>query len=554
MTIRGLLERVVSKRPESIAFKWYSSGVWQTRTYAGFLDRVNKISAIYFREFQLKAREENVAVILPNSPDWMEIYLAQSGSGVSVVPIDPKLHTEEIQYILSDSGAVVVTTDKAHVDVMKNIIPTLKSLRAVVVLDGGEADEFTSDGVRFIPYVKLTASDAAGAQPPLKAEDDDIASVIYTSGTTGKPKGAMISHSAFVADAEGALGAMDVHLSYRDSFFVVLPLFHAFSFCTNFVVPMLDGSMMGFTRSLYSISEDIKEIKPSLFMSVPLLAEKIYDRITDKIAASKIARVLIKTGLGFIVRKNILKGLGGNIRFVIVGGAPCPKHVLAGFKKLGVPIFEGYGLTECAPVVSIAGPKCARIGTIGHKLTNIEVRLGDIDSSGVGELQIRGPIVMKGYFHNDEATKDAFDGEWLRTGDLASIDSNGLITICGRKKALIVNREGKNIYPEEIEERISRDPRIKDIVVVGYKVGADVGERVGAIAHPDLEYFKANAGGELPSWDVIEKETKKAIQEICSHIADYKRVRKIKISKEELARTSIMKVRRVVYQGALDEK
>ena len=226
--------------------------------------------------------------------------------------------------------------------------------------------------------------------------------------------------------------------------------------------------------------------------------------------------------------------------------------MLEGFKALGIAILEGYGLTECSPVVSIAGPKCVRVGTIGVKLPNIEVRLADQNEQGVGELQIRGPITMKGYWHNEIATEEAFDGEWLKTGDLASIDDAGLISIRGRKKALIVNREGKNIYPEEVENCIAKELCAADILVLGYTEGGVPGERVGAIIYPSEEYFRGR-DGKLPAWDEMEKVTMKAVQRRCADLADYKRPRKVVISKEPLERTSVGKIRRVTYKGKLDE-
>jgi long-chain acyl-CoA synthetase len=226
---------------------------------------------------------------------------------------------------------------------------------------------------------------------------------------------------------------------------------------------------------------------------------------------------------------------------------------LQGFKRLGVVVLEGYGLTECSPVVSINPMEAPRIGTIGKQISNIEIRIAEPNVQGVGELQVRGPIVMKGYFKNIEATREAFDGDWLKTGDLASLDAEKYITIRGRKKALIVNREGKNIYPEEVENVMSSHPYIADIVVIGYTVGGVPGERVGGIITPELEVIKAANNGEVPAWSMIEKLIHEAVVEKSQTLADYKHIRKLRIQCEPLERTSIQKVRRVAYQGSLDE-
>ena len=557
MTIRSYLEKNAKKTPQTVALKYFVDKKWHERTYAEFLLGIRQAAEAYGTTFSLKPREENVAVILPNGPDWMEFYLACSGAGVSVVPLDPKLHPGEVEYILKDSSAVVVTTDSSHLEMMQEILPNLPCVRAVVIVDGADSLPDKIGTVPVYGYAALKASATASADGAWYdknvAVPEDVASVIYTSGTTGKPKGAMLTHGNFTSDAEGALEAFNESITSADVFLVVLPLFHAFSFCTNFVVPLLTGSTMLFVRSLYTIGEDVKTLRPTVVMGVPLLAEKIFDKIEAKLKASKKAQFLMKVGLRKLVFGAVKKGLGGRLRFMIVGGAPCPRHVLEGFKKLGITMLEGYGLTECAPVVSIAGPKCARIGTIGAKIANIEIRLADRNENGVGELQVKGPITMKGYWHNEAATKEAFDGEWLKTGDLASVADDGLITICGRKKALIVNREGKNIYPEEVENHLATDPLIADCVVIGYTTGGVPGEKVGCVVHPNTDLLAEQNGGQPVEWEKAVQLAKDHIHKRCQELADYKRIRKIVVSEEPLVRTSIQKVKRVTYKGTLDE-
>ena len=423
-----------------------------------------------------------------------------------------------------------------------------------MIVDGGAPSYAAIGNIPVFDFGELKrGAVASGWYDRNVCTEEDVASVIYTSGTTGKPKGAMLTHANFTEDARGGLAAFDERVDETDTFFVVLPLFHAFSFLGNFVLPIMLGSAVCFMRSLRTISDDLKEQQPTLLLAVPLLVEKVHDRISAKLAKSRAARFLKAVGLRAIVNANVKKALDPKLRFIVVGGAPCPVQVLNGFKELGIKLLEGYGLTECAPVVSVAGPKDAKIGTIGHKLPNIEIRLADKNEAGVGELQVKGPIVMRGYFNNEAATKDAFDGEWFRTGDLASIDELGLITICGRKKALIVNREGKNIYPEEVENVIAGDPLIADCVVIGYRVGCDPGEHVGVIVHPDEEALTERNGGTPMEWKAMEKVARFGIRTRCQKLAEYKRPRKILVLHEPLERTSIQKVRRVAYKGMLDE-
>ena len=554
MTIRSALEEFAVKHSDHVAQVFWRGQGWVRRTYGEFLADVKATAEAYGSKFGLKPREENVAQILPNSPEWMDVYLACSGAGVSVVPLDPKLHNEEVAYILKDSGAVVVTTDKAHIPMLQQIAPNLPKLRAIVIIDGGAPSYAAIGSIPVYDFAELKRGDCScGWYDANVCAPEDVASVIYTSGTTGKPKGAMLTHANFTEDAKGGLAAFGERVDDTDTFFVVLPFFHAFSFLGNFVLPVMLGSTICFMRSLRTIPDDLKELQPTVLLAVPLLVEKVYDKISDKLSRSMAARLLRLIGLKGIVNANVKKALDPNLRFVVVGGAPCPIHVLQGFKELGIKLLEGYGLTECAPVVSVAGPKDAKIGTIGHKLPNIEVRLADPNEAGVGELQVKGPVVMRGYFNNEAATQEAFDGEWFKTGDLASIDEFGLITIRGRKKALIVNREGKNIYPEEVENVIAGDPLIADCVVIGYRVGCDPGEHVGVIVHPDEDALTARNGGTPMAWKDMEHVARFGIRMRCQKLADYKRPRKILVLHEPLERTSIQKVRRVAYKGMLDE-
>ena len=554
MTIRGLLEKNAAERPERNALVWCEDKVWCRRSWREHLARVRDIAEGYGTRFNLKPRVENTAIVLGNSPTWLEAYLAQSGAGVSVVPLDPELHEAEVEYILADSEAVVVTTDVHHLKMMMGLAPRLPKLRGIVCVDGIINEGQTIGNAKVVGFEKLRISGGGAWYDANVAKEEDVASIIYTSGTTGKPKGAMLTHQNFYSDIDGAFKTFGADLDENDAFLTVLPLFHAFSFTANFLAPMYLGCEMQFVESLRTVGRDMKLLKPSVLCAVPLLAEKLYDKIQDGLESSKVARALLAIGLRGPVMHMVLKKLGGRLRFMITGGAPCPIHVLDCFRKLHVNFVEGYGLTECAPIVSVTGSNCTRVGTIGKPCAGVDVRLADKNENGVGELQVKGPIVMKGYFHNEKATKEAFDGEWFATGDLASIDEEGLITIRGRKKALIVNREGKNIYPEEVENVVDKDPAVQDIVVVGYTQGGDPGEKVGAIVYPNEEWFKAQNGGTLPDWAEVEETTRKRAQEKSAELADYKRIRKVQVVKEPLVRTSIGKVKRVVYKGALDEK
>jgi len=556
MTIRTLLEQAVAQHPDRVALRYRRHGEWKSRTYKDFALGVSQMAECFGR-LGLRPGDNRVALILENGPEWIEAYLAVTGIGAQVVPLDPKLRQEEVRYILNDSGTSMVITDARHAQhTLPDILPELPEVHQVIVADGEEKEYAPIAGCPCHQYEQLRRQIA---DTPLTfyaanaAASQDVASIIYTSGTTGRPKGAMLTHNNFCSDADDSLTGMNRIVTSEDDFFVVLPLFHSFSFTTNLVLPILCASGMFFVDSLRTIAGDMKTLRPSVVMIVPLLVEKMLEKIEEKINASGFTRFMMRVGLGKIVGKNVLKNFGGRLRLFIVGGAPCPVHVLHGFTRLGVTIVEGYGLTECSPVVSVNPIFAPRIGTIGKVVANNYVRIAEPNEQGVGELQVRGPIVMKGYLNNPEATREAFDGDWLKTGDLASIDADGFITIRGRKKALIVNREGKNIYPEEVENVIARHPFISDVVVLGYTVGGVPGERVGGIVTPNMDAINAAHQGREPAWEEVERLVHDAVVTQCQNLADYKHLRKTLVQREPLERTSIQKVRRVKYKGSLDE-
>lgn len=555
MTLRGMLERNAAAHDHHVAMTWCENKVWKHQTWRDFLMRVRDYAEGYGTRFHLKPREENVALILGNSPAWLACYMAQSGAGVAVVPMDPKFKPAEMEYILSDAEVRVITTDTAHLRTLMTLAPKLKNLRGIVVADGiiSEGQKIAGTDVEVVGLEKLRISGGGAWYDANVAGEEDVASIIYTSWTTGKPKGAMLTQRNFFSDIAGGVATFDANLTPDDAFLCVLPLFHAFSFVANFLCPLYVGCEIQFVESLRTIGRDMQLLKPTALCAVPLLVEKLYDKIQEGLHGSAAARFLMKIGLRGPVMHMVLKKLGGRLRFMVTGGAPCPRHVIECFRRLHVNLVEGYGLTECAPVVSVTNAICKKIGTIGRPCAGVEVKVDSPDKFGVGELLVRGPNVMKGYFHNEAATKEVLRNGWLATGDLVSVDDEGYMTIRGRKKALIVNREGKNIYPEEVENILEKDPAVQDVIVIGYTQGGEPGERVGAIVYPNEDWLAAQNGGKKPDWAEAEKTVIRRVQEKSAELADYKHVRKIVISHEPLERTCVGKIRRVVYKGKLDE-
>ncbi len=551
MTIRDLFDRTVARNLERPAQIFYHAKEWKTRTYAELRRRM--LGVVHnVRKLGYTPGQDNIAIMAENSPEWQEIYLALAGVGITVVPIDPKLKGREVLHVLNDSHSVALFAGALQIDTILEIAAELTDLKTIISL--GDLPEGKDFGcLKALSYKTLMEAEADKDDEEWfmanRPKDDTIASLIYTSGTTGVPKGVMLSHDNFTSDAISAVEA--VKFNCEDNYLAVLPFFHTYSFTANILLPLTEGGCTSYIRSLKTVSEDMKFTHPSILLAVPLLAEKIYSKIEANIKASFIAKVLLALGLGGVIGKKFVKSLGGKLRFIGIGGAPASKAVLQGFKRIGVPILEGYGLTECSPLVAYPALDNYKIGTVGKVLPIMDYKIVDKDETGAGELCVRGPNVMKGYYNKPEATAAIFDNEgFMHTGDIVREDKDKNIEICGRCKALIVNREGKNIYPEEIEQVVARSPYVKESLSLGYTVRDEVGERVGLIIEADDE-----ACAELGSTE--EERDANLVMKIAGicreKLAKYKIPRKIIIRHKPFTLTSTMKVKRVKYNGTLDE-
>ena len=556
MTLKETLERSAQKHGDKVLMKFKRDGAWQTLSYRQFLAHVRNVAEVLARTCHVRPGDR-VALMGANSPEWCAIHYAITGLAAVAVSIDVKLQEQEVSHILSDSGASVLFMDSAAETRILDIAGRCPNLRHIILfgVQKPELDNGKTRGIQLHDFDKSLAevrSFAAGhgaAYDRYHPKDSDVASFIYTSGTTGRQKGAMLTHRNFTANFQQLDGAIDIYPD--DSFMVILPLHHSFAFTVCLVTPIASGTSMSFVESLRTVGENIRETSPTIVPAVPLLLEKVYNKLKAGIQAKPAARILWTLGLRGPVRKGILEKLGGRIRLMISGGAPADPLMLKGLEELGLKAREGYGITECSPVLTLT-PFDAPIrpGSCGKPIPGVEMRVIDANSEGVGELAAKGDNIMKGYYNNPTATADVFRDGWFLTGDLGYIDPDGYVFITGRKKALIVNREGKNIYPEEVELQINQSPLILESVVVGYRPpGETVGEQVGVIVVPDEEGIAAIEVAEKRklSEAEIEARLRAEVKKQVAALADYKHPRRIQVRWEEFSKTSTGKIKRYLY-------
>ena len=387
--------------------------------------------------------------------------------------------------------------------------------------------------------------------PEKPRKPHDTAVILYTSGTTGRSKGAMLSHANVVSNIQGAIG----HFHLNDSIHTLsfLPINHVFEQVCGILLPLALGGKISFCESLKKLGENLGEVKPTFFLAVPAVYRMILDRVMKNIGAKKLSQILFLLPLTrMLVTAKVRQAFGAGTIF-ISGGAPLDPAIAEGLTKLGLSIYQGYGITETSPIIGAEQPGRKRLGTVGLPLHGVQVRIDNPSDEGVGEIVVRGPNVMQGYYKNPQATAEVLEDGWYRTGDLGRLDADGFLTISGRVKNLIVTPNGKNVYPEEVENELLKSPFIAEAMVYGHKVGPTA-EEVHAVIYPYQEALddQCRAMGACPMSEAdVEALMRAEVQAACAVLADYKRVRRFTIREDEFPKTTTRKIKRFEVEASV---
>jgi long-chain acyl-CoA synthetase len=373
--------------------------------------------------------------------------------------------------------------------------------------------------------------------------------IMYTSGTTGRSKGAMLSHANISSNVRSAIELFQLDPQMHTLSF--LPINHVFEQVAGIILPLTVGGTVSFAESLRKLGDNLGEVKPNFLLGVPAVFRLLADRMTKKIESQKLSRLLYTFApTRPIVTKKVREAFGGNPVF-ISGGAALDPVVAEKLMELGLNVYQGYGITETSPVIAVETPAFNRLGTVGRPMPGIDVKIHQPNAEGVGEIWAKGPNIMLGYYNNREATDEVLTDGWYHTGDLGCLDEDGALRICGRAKNLIVTANGKNVYPEEVENELLNSPFIAEIMVYGHKVDA-TSEEVYAIIYPHQEaldtYAEANETGPLSLRDV-EEIIRKEILERGKALADYKRVKRFTLREDEFPKTTTRKIKRFVVEA-----
>ncbi|HEY3024534.1 MAG TPA: AMP-binding protein [Pyrinomonadaceae bacterium] len=559
-----LFETSTKRHATRVAMRIERDGRKEQYTYADLRELATRAAGFFANE-GIKPGER-VMLLSHNAPEWGMTYFGVLKAGATCIPVDPESSTEEVVNFARAGHASGIVLSEEMATERAGLEEKLKQagLSATRVWQFEEVfampDQETEDQRIALLPARVTAQ--------------SVASLIFTSGTTGRPKGVMLSHRNFTSMVSMLSSVFD--MSTGDGVLSVLPLHHTFEFSTGFLTPLSRGAQITYLPELTSdaLARAIKNGYVTGMVGVPALWELLHRRIKSKLHEQNrwvgdTAELLMKANawlrdrtplnLGQIFFYPIHEGLGGRIRYFISGGSALNEKVQRDFQGLGFTILEGYGLTEAAPVLTVTRPQNRMLtGSVGKPLPGVEVKIKDADSSGVGEVIARGPNVMLGYYDNEAATRTALVNRWLYTGDLGRLDDEGNLYLVGRSKELIVDTNGKNVYPDEIEEIYAGSLYIKEISVVGLPDG--IGEKVACLVVADDDYDIALTRVEL------RRRIEEHFREVSATLPYYKRVKVLHFWNEELPRTATRKIKRRevtqmlqsleegAKQGAVDSK
>ena len=551
--LKELINNTQVEYGENSAFKFKNKETKElyTMSYNEYIDEVNALGTALISN-GLKGKR--IGVIGENRYEWQEAYLSITcGTGI-VVPLDKALTENELLNLIERSEIEAIFYTNKYTEVMEKAQKeNIGKIKYYISMDLEEKTgeiyslrELVKQGKELIEKGDRSFLDT-------EIDNDAMAVMLFTSGTTSQSKAVMLSNTNLVSNIYD-IGSV-FNIDENDTLLSFLPLHHCFECTVGFLFAVSKGSTIAFCEGIRHIADNLKEYEATVMMAVPVLFENMYKKVWQGIDkkgktktvkfALKLSRILrfFKIDLRRKLFKDIHANFGGKLRMVVAGGAAFDKEAEKGFTDLGVDTFQGYGLSETAPVVAAENPTYHKLGSIGKPFPSYEVKIVDPDECGIGELAVKGPCLMLGYYNNEEATKECMIDGWFHTGDLAYIDKDGFIFITGRKKSVIVLKNGKNVFPEETETLINKIPGVKESFVFGKPDEDDENDLKMCVEVVfDRDVMKKEYGVETD--EEIKAKIWEKIKEINKTMPKYKYVKELIITEEELIKTTTLKIKR----------
>lgn len=495
---------------------------------------------------------KKIAVIGENRYEWVISYFATTnGTGV-IVPIDRELQSEEIAGLLSRAKVSAIIFSGKYEKTVEDAIKEVDSIECVIGMDAMENEGNVISLMQFIIKGRELLSKGNNDYISAEIDPDAMAALLFTSGTTGMPKGVMLSHKNLVSNV--------MHMSQYVGFtpehrgLSVLPMHHTYEFTCHIMTALYQGMSVAICEGLKYIVKNMAESEATVLVGVPLIFEKMHKKVWKQAESSGKAKkmrraVSISKKLGGENIKATKKlfsavhsAMGGKMELFIAGGAPIDPEVIRDFTAMGMNMIQGYGMTENSPIIAVNKDRYHKADAAGFPLPGTDVLVIDRDDEGIGEIICRGPSVMLGYYEDPEATSDVLIDGWLHTGDFGYMDRDGFLYVTGRKKNLIVTKNGKNISPEEIEYYLLKSPYIEEVVVWGKEDEKSGDTIVCADVFPSFEHVK-EAHGDLNE-DELRKIISVEIDKVSDKMPTFKRVKRFEIRNEEFEKTTSQKIKR----------
>ena len=551
---RELVNRSAEKYPNNVAYKFKRNlgkpnQVIIEKTYKEVKEEVEALGTMLLN---MGLENKKVALIGNNRYEWCESYFAVTTSNMVVVPLDKALPNQEIKSLIERSQADAVIYENKYSEVFNSLREeNNETLKYYINMDLKQNENGVLSFTKLIEDGKELLNKGDKKYSQVKIDNEKMSILIFTSGTTNTSKGVMLSQKNITSNilAMAKMSKMypdDVLLSF-------LPLHHTFECTITFLYGYYSGATVAFCDGLKYIAKNLQEYKISVFVAVPLVLETIYKKIQKGIkdqgkekivnTMSKIANFLLKFHIDIRrkVFKSVLDQLGGNLRIAYFGAASMDKNVIKGYNNFGIDTVQGYGLTETSPLLAAETDKEHCPGSVGMAPFNVQLKLEDVDEKGVGEIVAKGPNIMLGYYENPEATKAVMKDGWFHTGDLGYYDKDGYLYITGRKKEIIVLKNGENVYPSEIEFLVNKLPYVTESIV--FPRENTKGEiAIGVKVVYDKDLIKEKFG------EKTEAEYKKLvwedIKEINQRLSQFKKIKELIITTEALEKTTTQKIKR----------
>ncbi len=562
LSIADQLKKKYHKTEEVTNFKemlYRSADIYRSRTAFKLKDENGNIFSVTYEQFKNDVvslgtsliekgfLNKRIAVIGKNSYKWCVSYLAATIVGI-VVPIDKELHTDDVINFMNVSKSVCILGDSKNLDEILKSKNKLENEKTIFIyFDKTKTDCYDS----LLKNGKIIYENGNTNFDKIDVNPDELRILLFTSGTTGNAKGVCLSQRNICSNILSTYGIVKVKRS--DLFFSVLPLHHTYECTLGFLLPIYSGASICHCEGLRYITKNLGEFHPSVILCVPLLLENVHKNIIKNLNKSLPKKYVKESGnpyynlpfyLKKIVKTKVKNTLGGRLRVFIVGAASANPDIIADFKALNLPTLQGYGLTECSPLVAGNTDFFQKDDAAGLPIPNVEYKIDKQNAEGVGEILVKGPNVMLGYYEDEEKTRQTIVDGWFHTGDLGKIDENGYLYITGRCKSVIVTKNGKNIYPEEVEYYLNDNPLISEALVLGIQKEDDDETYINAQIYPNIEAITEYLKGSVPTKEEIWKLISDVVSSVNKKLPNYKHIKSFGIRDKEFEKTTTKKIKR----------